>query len=90
MPVRYPGCLVAHPPVRQLPAQVSHPSAERRTLMAELLGEVVGLVDMGTQAHCLLTQLHRLAEDRLEQVGVGQWVVGGRGQGDLGLVLRFN
>ena len=40
-------------------------------MVAELLGACVAgqLVHLGTQAHVLLTQLHRLAEDRLEQVG---------------------
>ncbi|GIL56411.1 hypothetical protein Vafri_11775 [Volvox africanus] len=48
--------------------QASSASSERRTLVAEALGEAVGAVDPGTQAHVLLTQLSQLARDRMEQV----------------------
>ncbi|GIL83910.1 hypothetical protein Vretimale_10913 [Volvox reticuliferus] len=48
--------------------QASSASSERRTLVAEALGEAVGTVDPGTQAHVLLTQLSQLARDRMEQV----------------------
>ncbi len=50
--------------------QVSSPSSERRTLIALLFGSLSPRLDLGTQAHVLLTQLHRLAEDRIEQVCV--------------------
>jgi hypothetical protein len=49
--------------------QVTAPSSERRTLIARLLGTIASRTDIGTQAHVLLTQLHRLAEDRIDQVG---------------------
>ena len=62
-----------HPtPVTPVPSphtQVSNPSSERRTLIAQLLGSLSSRVDLGSQAHVLLTQLHRLAEDRIDQVG---------------------
>ncbi|GAX73032.1 hypothetical protein CEUSTIGMA_g484.t1 [Chlamydomonas eustigma] len=48
--------------------QVNSPSSERRTLMANLLGSLCPRLDLAVQAHVLLTQLHRLAEDRIEQV----------------------
>ena len=57
------------PPPPQHTSQVSNPSSERRTLIAQLLGSLSSRVDLGTQAHVLLTQLHRLAEDRIDQVG---------------------
>ena len=56
--------------------QASSPSTERRVLVAEQLhallnpGEPCALVDLAVTAHTLLPQLHRLAEDRMEQVGV--------------------
>lgn len=51
-----------------MPFQLSSPSSERRTLVAEALGEAVGAVDAGTQAHVLLTQLSQLSKDRMEPV----------------------
>ncbi|GFR40447.1 hypothetical protein Agub_g975, partial [Astrephomene gubernaculifera] len=49
------------------------PSAERRTLVAEVLGAAaaggaVEAVEAGSQAHALVAQLAQLARDRMEQV----------------------
>ena len=63
------SCNPCTPPHTQHTSQVSNPSSERRTLIAQLLGSLSSRVDLGTQAHVLLTQLHRLAEDRIDQVG---------------------
>eukprot|EP00798_Chlamydomonas_sp_ICE-L_P015329 gene15329-21413_t len=47
--------------------QVSSPSSERRTCVANMMRAMVDLLDLSTQAHVVLTQLHRLSEDRIEQ-----------------------
>lgn len=62
---------------------VASSSAERRTLVAEVLQQLVLLVDSQAQGHTLLGSVQRLCEDRLEQVGRG----GSRAGAGLGVQL---
>ncbi len=59
-----------------LTPQAGSPSSERRALVAEALGAAVGVVEVGTQGHVLLTQLTTLAKDRLEAVGGAGQIAG--------------
>lgn len=49
--------------------QAASTTAERRALAAEGLGACGELLELSLQAHVLLTQLNRLTEDRIDEVG---------------------